>query len=124
MRVRIAVVTAVVAFGLAGAAIAFGSASATTLKGTVGPGFTISLKDSKGHKVKTLKAGTYKIAITDKADIHTFSLKQKTGGKFNKDLTSDVFKGKKTVTVKLTKGKWQFYCAVHPDSMFGNFTVN
>ncbi|HEX3455783.1 MAG TPA: hypothetical protein VHS03_14250 [Gaiellaceae bacterium] len=125
MRVRIAVVTAVAAFGLAGAAVALGSSSATpTLKGTVGPGFTISLKNSKGQKVKTLKAGTYKIAITDKADIHTFSLKALSGAKFNKDLTSDTFVGKKTVTVKLTKGKWQYYCAVHPTEMFGNFTVN
>jgi plastocyanin len=121
--VRIAVVAAVVALGSAGAAMAFHSSSAaTTLNGTVGPGFTISLKDSKGHKVKTLKAGTYKFAITDKADIHTFSLAQK-GGKFHKDLTTDTFVGKKTVTVTLTKGKWQYYCAVHPTEMFGNFTV-
>ena len=124
MRVRIAVVIAVAALGLAGAAVALGSSSATpTLKGTVGPGFTITLKNSKGQKVKTLTAGTYKIAISDKADIHTFSLKQVSGGHFNKDLTSDTFVGTKTVTVKLTKGKWQYYCAIHPTSMFGNFTV-
>ena len=123
MRVRIAAVAAVAALGAAGAAMASSSAT-PTLKGTVGPGFTISLKDSKGHKVKTLKAGTYKFAITDKADIHTFDLKQKTGGKFHKELTSDTFQGKKTVTVKLSKGTWQYYCAVHPTEMFGNFTVN
>jgi hypothetical protein len=125
VRVRIAVVIAVAALGLAGAAVALGSSSTTpTLKGSVGPGFTISLKSSSGKNVKTLKAGTYKIAINDQADIHTFSLKQLSGGHFNKDLTSDTFVGKKTVTVKLTKGKWQFYCAVHPTEMFGSFTVN
>ena len=123
MRIRIAVVTAVTMLGTAGAAMAFSSATTPTLKGTVGPGFTIALKDSAGHKVKTLKAGTYKIAITDKADIHTFSLRQLSGGKFNKDLTGATFQGSKTVKVKLTKGKWQFYCAVHPTDMFGNFTV-
>ncbi len=123
MRVRIAVVAAVVALGSAGAAMALSSAT-PTLNGTVGPGFTISLKTSSGKKVKTLKAGSYKFVITDKADIHTFDLVQKTGGKFHKEITSDTFKGKKTVTIKLSKGKWQFYCAVHPDSMFGNFTVN
>jgi hypothetical protein len=122
VRLRIAAVAAVAALSAAGAAMAFTSAT-PVLKGTVGPGFTISLKDSKGKNVKTLKAGTYKFVITDKADIHTFSLMQKTGGKFNKDLTSDTFVGKKTVTIKLTKGKWHFYCAVHPDTMFGNFTV-
>ena len=123
MRVRIAVVAAVAALGSAGAAMAFTSAT-PTLNGTVGPGFTISLKNSAGKKVKTLKAGTYKFVITDKANIHTFDLAQKSGGKFHKELTSDTFTGKKTVTIKLAKGKWQYYCAVHPDTMFGNFTVN
>jgi plastocyanin len=123
VRLRIAVVTAVATLSTAGAAMAFSSATVPTLKGTVGPGFTITLKDSSGHKVKSLKAGTYEFAITDKADIHTFSLKQLSGGTFNKDLTSDTFVGKKTVKVKLTKGKWQYYCAVHPTEMFGNFTV-
>jgi plastocyanin len=125
VRVRIAVVVAVAALGLAGAAVALGSSSATpTLKGTVGPGFTISLKNSKGQKVKTLKAGTYKFAITDKADIHTFDVKQLSGGKFHKEITTDTFVGKKTVTITLKKGKWRYYCAVHPTEMFGNFTVN
>jgi plastocyanin len=123
VRVRIAVVAAVVALGSAGAAMAFASAT-PMLNGSVGPGFTISLKNSAGKKVKTLKAGTYKFVITDKADIHTFDLAQKSGGKFHKELTSDTFKGKKTVTIKLSKGKWQYYCAVHSDTMFGNFTVN
>ena len=122
VRVRIAALAAVAALGTAGAAMAFTSVT-PTLKGKVGPGFTISLKDSKGHKVKTLTAGKYKFAIDDQGDIHDFSLVQKTGGKVHKELTGVTFTGKKTVTVKLTKGKWQFYCSVHPDSMFGNFTV-
>ena len=123
MRVRIAAVAAVAALGAAGGAMASGSAAIPTLKGTVGPGFTISLKDSKGHRVKTLSAGTYSFQITDKGDIHTFDLKQMTGGKFHKEITSDTFVGKKTVTITLKKGKWQYYCAVHPTEMFGNFTV-
>jgi ABC-type sugar transport system substrate-binding protein len=83
VRVRIAVVAAVVALGSAGAAMAFTSAT-PMLNGSVGPGFTISLKNSAGKKVKTLKAGTYKFVITDKADIHTFDLAQKSGGKFTR----------------------------------------
>jgi plastocyanin len=123
VRVRIAVVAAVVALGSAGAAMAFTSAT-PTLNGTVGPGFTISLKTSAGAKVKTLKAGTYKFVITDKGNIHTFDLAQKSGGKFHKELTSDSFTGKKTFTIKLSKGKWEYFCAVHPTEMFGFFTVN
>ncbi len=123
MRVCIAVVAAVVALGSAGAAMAFTAMTPVKLNGKVGPGFTISLKSSTGKKVKTLKAGTYKFAINDQGDIHDFSLVQKTGGKFHKELTGVSFTGKKSVTVKLAKGKWQFYCSVHPTTMFGNFTV-
>jgi hypothetical protein len=123
VRVRIAVVAAAVALGSAGAAMAFTSAT-PTLNGTVGPGFTISLKDSKGKKVKTLKAGTYKFVITDKADIHTFDLVKKSGGKFHKEITGGNFVGKKTAVIKLTKGNWRYYCAIHPTEIFANFTVN
>jgi len=103
--------------------MAFTAMTPVKLNGKVGPGFTISLKSSTGKKVKTLKAGTYKFAINDQGDIHDFSLVQKTGGKFHKELTGVSFTGKKSVTVKLAKGKWQFYCSVHPTTMFGNFTV-
>jgi plastocyanin len=120
--VRIAVVAAVAALGSAGAAMAFSSAT-PTLKGAVGPGFTISLTSAKGAKVKTLKAGTYRFQVSDRANIHNFALVQKSGGKGRKVLTGVDFTGKKTVTVKLAKGKWEFYCQVHPDSMFGTFTV-
>jgi hypothetical protein len=123
VRVRIAVVAAVAALGSAGAAMAFTPAATPVLKGTVGPGFTITLKSSSGKKVTSLKAGTYKFVITDKADIHTFDVAQTKGGHFHKELTSAGFKGTKTVTVKLTKGSWQYYCAVHPTEMFGNFKV-
>ena len=58
----LAVLTAI-ALTVAGAA--FSRSSATpTLKGVVGPGFTISLKKG-GKKVKTLKAGKYKIVNDD-----------------------------------------------------------
>jgi hypothetical protein len=127
VRVRIAVVAAVAALVTAGAAMAFTSATPPKLNGSVGPGFTISLKDAKGKKVKTLKAGKYMFVITDKGNIHTYDLKQLKGGKFHKEitsLTSASFTGKKTVTIKLTKGKWEYYCATHPTQMFGFFTVN
>jgi hypothetical protein len=122
MRVRIAAIAAVAAVGIMGAATATGSAS-KTLRGTVGPGFTISLKTSTGKKVTILAHGSYRFVIMDKSSIHNFSLKQMSGGSFHRQLTSTNFTGKKTVTVKLTKGQWQFYCSVHPTIMFGNFTV-
>ena len=38
-------------------------------------------------------------------------------------LTVALGSGGLVLTVKLAKGKWQFYCSVHPTTMFGNFTV-
>lgn len=123
MRQRIAVIgiAAVLAGALADSALA--RTSATKLTGTVGPGFTITLKDSKGKTVKKLKAGTYRIVVSDKAAIHDFVLEQEKGGSFEKELTGVSFTGKKTVTVKLTKGTWKYYCAPHASTMHGEFTV-
>ncbi len=92
-----------------------------TLKGTVGPGFTISLKRN-GVKVKTLKAGKYLLVISDKANIHNFTLQRGTGG--GNALTTVPFVGTKKVTITLTKGKWKYYCTPHEAMMFGYFTVN
>jgi hypothetical protein len=44
------------------------------LHGTIGPGFTISLKNAQGKKVATLKHGTYSFVVADKSSIHNFTL--------------------------------------------------
>jgi plastocyanin len=98
------------------------SSSATKLVGTVGPSYTIKLTKN-GAKVKTLKAGKYTFAITDKSSMHDFTLEQEKGGKFEKHLTSVTFTGKKAATVTLKRGKWKYYCSVHEPEMFGFFTV-
>ena len=98
-------------------------ASTPKLVGTVGPGFTITLKKGTA-KVKTLKAGKYTFVITDKASIHNFTLEREKGGpKIEKTLTGTSFQGKKTVTVTLKKGSWKFYCSIHEPQMFGFFKV-
>jgi hypothetical protein len=114
-------VAAVVVFAVA-SNIAFAERSAVpVLKGTVGPGFTISLKRN-GVKVKTLKAGKYLFVISDKATIHNFTLQRGTGG--GKALTAVPFVGTKSVLITLTKGRWKYYCTPHESIMFGYFTVN
>ena len=95
---------------------------ATTLNGTVGPGFTISLQKG-GKKVTSLPAGTYRIVVADKASIHNFVLERESGGTFEKQITTVPFVGTKAFTVKLAAGKWKYYCAPHESSMFGKFTV-
>jgi plastocyanin len=91
-----------------------------TLTGTDGPGYTIALKLS-GKAVKTLKAGTYKVVIHDKATIHGWSLDGPHG--FAKDISPVPFVGTKTITLKLKAGKYKFYCPSHESTMFGHFTV-
>jgi plastocyanin len=123
MRKPLLLVVAGIATTLVVAATALGqSSSAPKLVGTVGPGYTIKLTKA-GAKVKTLKAGKYTFAITDKASLHNFTLEQEKGGKFEKHLTGTAFMGKKTVTVTLKKGKWKYYCSNHEAEMFGFFTV-
>ena len=115
MRFRVLVFAAVVAFVVAGT---IGAMTVPKLFGTVGPGFTISLKNAQGKAVKQVKAGKYTFVIRDKSTIHTFSLK---GPGINKTLTSAVFVGSKSVTLTLKAGTYTFYCAVHPTTMRGTF---
>jgi plastocyanin len=123
MSRRLVIAAASTAAALAAAGAAFSQArSIPTLKGVVGPGFTIKLTKG-GVKVKTLKAGRYKFAISDKSSIHNFTLEQKTGGKVEKTLSGTNATGPKTVTVTLKRGKWKYYCSIHEAEMFGFFTV-
>lgn len=103
------------------AAVAFSRTQAVpTLTGTVGPGFTITLK-MNSKVVKTLKAGSYKLVVRDRASIHAFSLDGP--HKYAKDFTTVPFVGTKTFTVKLVAGKYKYYCPPHEPTMFGRFTV-
>jgi hypothetical protein len=105
----------------AAASVAFASPQAAgTLNGTVGPGYTITLKQH-GKLVKTLKAGTYKLVISDKANIHAFSLDGPHG--YAKDFTTVPSIGVKTFTVKLKAGSYKYYCPSHESIMFGHFKV-
>jgi plastocyanin len=89
------------------------------LTGTVGPGFTITMR-KLGKPFKTLKAGSYSITVTDKSNIHNFHVR---GPKVNKEVTTVAFKGVKTVIVKFSKGKYTFVCDPHFTTMKGSFTV-
>ena len=101
---------------------ASGQTATPTLKGTVGPGYTISLT-MNGKKVKSLKRGSYKFVVTDRSTFHNFTVEREKGGKFEKDLTSVAFTGNKTVTLKLGPGSWKYYCKVHEPMMYGFFKV-
>jgi hypothetical protein len=106
---------------LAGALIFAGSApSATrTLSGSVGPGFTISLK-YKGKRVSSLPAGRYRVRVRDRSDIHNFHLR---GPGVNRVITGEGFEGSNSRTFRLRKGTYRYICDPHPDDMKGSFKV-
>jgi plastocyanin len=93
--------------------------SKTTLSGSVGPGFTISLRKG-GAKVTTLKPGAYVIRVSDKSDFHNFHLRGPGG--VNKATTVS-FVGNKTFQVTLRKGTYRYQCDPHSSQMNGRFTV-
>ena len=95
------------------------SAAPKTVNGTVGPGFTISLKRGS-KKVTRLAPTTYRFKVTDKASIHDFHL---SGPGVNKVITGIGFKGTKTVTIKLRKGVYRYRCDPHSGEMHGSFKV-
>jgi plastocyanin len=123
-RTTLGALAVVAVAALAVAESAFGHSSSTpTLRGVVGPGYSISLKKA-GKRVTTLKPGSYTFVISDKSSFHNFTLEQEKGGKFEKHLTSTAFKGtSKPVTIKLRRGKWKYYCSVHESQMFGFVSV-
>jgi plastocyanin len=82
------------------------------LRGTIGPGFTISLKNAHGKKVTTLKHGKYSFIVSDKSSIHNFTLNGP--GARNKMISGTGFVGTKTMALTLKKGTYRFYCTVHP----------
>jgi hypothetical protein len=113
----------VAALTVAGSAFS-GRSSTPTLKAVVGPGYSVSLKMG-GKKVKTLKAGTYKIVVSDRSSLHNFVLEREhpSKPKLEKHVTGTAFTGTKTVTWTLKAGSWRAYCSVHEALMHQDFKV-
>jgi plastocyanin len=111
MRKRTVAVVLVAA--VAAAIAALPAFAATKLPGTVGPGFTISMK------TKPTKAGKYTLVVSDRSKIHNFHLK----GPGVNVKTSVGFVGTKSFTITLKKGKYTYICDPHPTIMKGSFTI-
>ena len=106
--------TTAVLLGLAIAAIAALPVLAATPKitGTVGPGFTISMK-------KPTKAGKYTLVVSDKSSSHNFHLK----GPGVNVRTSVAKIGTKSFAITLAKGRYTFVCDPHSSFMKGSFII-
>ena len=96
------------------------AATAKTVNGTVGPGFTIGLT-MQGKKVSTLKAGTYRFIISDRSNIHDFHL---SGPGLDRVLTSVDYTGTKSFVFRLKRGSYRFMCDPHAAIMHGRFRVS
>lgn len=94
-------------------------AAETKLLGTVGPGFTIELRDAQGQPVKQLQPGAVEIQVSDRSEEHDFHLQGP-----GVDVTTGVdTTGDTTFAVTLGNGRYTFLCDVHPTRMTGTFDV-
>ena len=119
-RALLLAVAAVVVASVLGAAdgAAVGT-QATTLTATVGPEFTITLRNARGERVTRLDPGTYVIEVDDRSDFHNFHLR---GPGVNR-ATSVEGTGTETWTVTLAEGTYTYLCDPHSPSMRGTFVV-
>ena len=81
--------------------------------------FKIEMKNQAGRKLTSIKAGTYRIKIEDKATIHNFRL---IGPGVNR-ATSIPRRAETVWTVRLKPGRYQFVCDPHVGAMRGSFRV-
>jgi len=94
--------------------------SGTTLMGSVGPGFEISLSTADGQPVETLTAGSYTVEVDDQSDAHNFHL---TGPGVD-EMTEVGETETETWTLELQDGSYHFQCDPHASSMNGDFEVS
>jgi plastocyanin len=93
---------------------------ATKLRGSVGPGFGISLRNAEGADVTRVAPGEVELEVEDKADEHNFHL---TGpGGVDVGTTVDAVETR-TFALTLVDGTYSFICDVHPLTMKGSFAV-
>ena len=95
------------------------ASTATALSGTVGPGFSIALRNANGVGVHQLDPGAYTITIDDQSNLHNFHLL----GPGSVDLRTSVDGlGKTTWNVTFVDGVYTYHCDAHP-SLKGSFRV-
>lgn len=107
-RMLIALVTLGGVVALALASVGQAVPAAKTIKGTVGPGFTIAVTP------KTIKAGRHSFVIQDKSGIHNWHI---TGPGVNKVIGGVSQTGTFRATLTLRKGTYTIVCDPHASTM-------
>ena len=91
------------------------AAGGTSLNGSVGPGFDISLEGTDG-----ITAGAVTLVVNDQSSVHNFHLT----GPGGVDVATDVSaEGEESFDVTLEPGEYTFVCDPHAAQMNGSFTV-
>lgn len=105
---------------LAAAGLALAAARETKLVGAVGPGFSITLRDTQGNAVTRLEPGEVEIEVDDRSEEHNFHLL----GPGGVDVATTVpGVGRQSFKVTLVNGRYTFQCDPHAASMKGTFDV-
>ena len=89
------------------------------LSGSVGPDYTITLRNADGVKVTHLDPGMYDIQVQDNSGFHNFHL----SGPGADKATGVEETGTQTWTVTFQNGTYVYVCDEHSSSMRGSFTV-
>ena len=92
-----------------------GGGGGTTLNGSVGPGFEISLDGTEG-----ITAGDYTLGVNDRSSAHNFHLTGPGGVEVSTSVSDE---GEESFEVTLVPGEYKFQCDPHASSMNGSFTV-
>jgi hypothetical protein len=94
-------------------------AAATQLRGTSGPGFSITLQNEAGTLVTRLDPGTYELAVRDLSIDHNFHLY----GPGVEELTSVDAIEDANWTVTFREGRYTYLCDLHPTQMVRELVV-
>jgi hypothetical protein len=102
-------------------AFALLSAATNPLSGRTGPGLSITVTKG-GKKVTSLRPGRYRITVSDRSAQHDFFLRGP--GIRNRRVTGVGFTGRRSITVTLRRGRYEYYCSPHRSiGMQGFFRV-
>ena len=97
------------------ATTAASSGGGTTLNGSVGPGFDISIDGADG-----IGPGDYTLVVDDQSSAHNFHLTGPGGVDVSTDVAAE---GEESFDVTLEPGEYTFVCDPHASQMRGTFSV-
>ena len=94
-------------------------AAAPQLRGTAGPGFSITLQNEAGTIVSRLDPGTYELSVRDLAIDHNFHIY---GPGVEESTSVDAIEDR-TWTVTFRDGRYTYLCDLHPTQMMRELVV-